>query len=643
MDDSLVLAVLKVDIQTSVALLASGACTNTITPSGSPLLHLAISLEPEYQAEALVQLLLINGADPELQDKEGKTAIDVASLLDRTGIMKMLDAFTSRPTKHESNVTVTFHKYVFEEEEKETNKVENPCSMSAVTPSKTGVDFLEKVAGIFQDELQGLKDEEPSLLHKADNELSSVIAELDCVGFKGSSRFLANSTLDFKDVAFTCSTLRKGGLISPSLDTSSVSSIHSLRGKSCHNKFSAIRSPCKSLKTRKPLGVRKREVDDKAHGIGTMGKKLLLSGPDSHDISFNDSIYSHSFITCKSSLEQSAGQIANSSLLTVCEEFLISDRMEGVNMLEKRMPSLLKVALQDQTLLDELQTESEKLVGEQSYLAVDSMCSMTSVDIREGLDQYGEGPLGPITSSTRTAYLRRLKKLKLGLVVPSNVIDGTYPRPLAASLKNISSITREWTRLNAIEAEMASVFNNIPTEIADKINMLTRETACKASFNYMLLDPRVTQNLPMRVFSRSDQELWRTFVAAIFYVGKGSRSRPFEHLYEALKVKRDKKKSKLSEKISKIHDIWAENKGIVVLQVFQNTIAVEAFTREAALIDAVGCANLTNVLGGNYYGVAADWSDEKKLELGTLLAFKAFKIFLQEGERQIRPVDLRSS
>merc|ERR1712107_455518 len=65
--------------------------------------------------------------------------------------------------------------------------------------------------------------------------------------------------------------------------------------------------------------------------------------------------------------------------------------------------------------------------------------------------------------------------------------------------------------------------------------------------------------------------------------------------------------------------------------------------REAAIIDAIGCANLTNLKGGDYYGRTAGWSQEKKLRLGTFLLFKAFKIFLQEGERQIRPVDLRPS
>jgi len=292
--------------------------------------------------------------------------------------------------------------------------------------------------------------------------------------------------------------------------------------------------------------------------------------------------------------------------------------------------------------LDQLQAESENMVGERSSLTSSSMDSITSVGLCEELAKYGEAPTGPITATTRTAYLRRLKRLRLGLVVPAVVLDNKYPPPMAAALKNISSITKQWARLSAKELEMGAIFNNIPSALADKVNLLTRETVCKASFNYLLLDPRLTQNLPMRVFSSSDQDLFRTFLASIFYIGKGSRSRPFQHLYEAIKKTKPGRKKKESEKIAKIQEIWEEDKGVVIVQVFQNTIAVEAFTREAAMIDAVGCDNLTNIKGGDYYGVAADWSEEQRLQLGSFLVFKAFKIFLQEGERQIRPVDLRT-
>jgi hypothetical protein len=32
------------------------------------------------------------------------------------------------------------------------------------------------------------------------------------------------------------------------------------------------------------------------------------------------------------------------------------------------------------------------------------------------------------------------------------------------------------------------------------------------------------------------QEVFRIFVASIFYIGKGTRSRPYAHLYDALKI-----------------------------------------------------------------------------------------------------------
>ena len=53
-----------------------------------------------------------------------------------------------------------------------------------------------------------------------------------------------------------------------------------------------------------------------------------------------------------------------------------------------------------------------------------------------------------------------------------------------------------------------------------------------------MLDPRVSQNLPMSALRMVDQEAWRRFLSSIFYVGKGTRSRPFSHLYEAVKISR---------------------------------------------------------------------------------------------------------
>jgi len=67
-----------------------------------------------------------------------------------------------------------------------------------------------------------------------------------------------------------------------------------------------------------------------------------------------------------------------------------------------------------------------------------------------------------------------------------------------------------------------------------------REGLTKSSFNYLLLDPRISQNLPRQLtcFNKGDipLEAWKTFLSAIFYIGKGKRSRPYAHLYQAVRV-----------------------------------------------------------------------------------------------------------
>lgn len=58
---------------------------------------------------------------------------------------------------------------------------------------------------------------------------------------------------------------------------------------------------------------------------------------------------------------------------------------------------------------------------------------------------------------------------------------------------------------------------------------------------------RVTNNLPFRSHTMSPQECFQTFIHAIFYVGKGKRSRPYSHLYEALEYYKGDKTSKAGQ------------------------------------------------------------------------------------------------
>ena len=57
----------------------------------------------------------------------------------------------------------------------------------------------------------------------------------------------------------------------------------------------------------------------------------------------------------------------------------------------------------------------------------------------------------------------------------------------------------------------------------------------KTSFNYLLLDPRITKNLPLNE-TQDQEQLFKRFVDSIFYIGKGKQTRPHEHLYEAIKL-----------------------------------------------------------------------------------------------------------
>ena len=58
------------------------------------------------------------------------------------------------------------------------------------------------------------------------------------------------------------------------------------------------------------------------------------------------------------------------------------------------------------------------------------------------------------------------------------------------------------------------------------------------------------------------------------------------------------------------------------------------------MIEALGLSSITNAKRGDYYGVCNSWSGSDKRRWGAHLLYKAFMIFLHEGERQIRPVDL---
>ncbi|XP_054434665.1 ankyrin repeat and LEM domain-containing protein 1 [Pteronotus mesoamericanus] len=251
--------------------------------------------------------------------------------------------------------------------------------------------------------------------------------------------------------------------------------------------------------------------------------------------------------------------------------------------------------------------------------------AMSDLQLLQRLRALGESP-GPITPFTRPRYLQRLQEAQAAL---GPDFSGHSPE-LTEALR-----TGRIPDAQADEDALAQQF-----EQPDP-GRRWREGVVKSSFTYLLLDPRETQDLPARAFSLTPVERLRTFVHAIFYVGKGTRTRPNAHLWEALSY-RERPEKQACPKVRQILDIWASGHGVVSLHCFQHVVAVEAYTREACLVDALGIQALTNQKQGHCYGVVASWPPARRRRLGVHLLHRALLVFLAEGERELRPQDIQA-
>uniref|UniRef100_A0A8C2LNS7 Ankyrin repeat and LEM domain containing 1 n=1 Tax=Cricetulus griseus TaxID=10029 RepID=A0A8C2LNS7_CRIGR len=245
---------------------------------------------------------------------------------------------------------------------------------------------------------------------------------------------------------------------------------------------------------------------------------------------------------------------------------------------------------------------------------------MSDLQLLQALRALGHSP-GPVTPFTRGYYLRRLQEAQASL--------GHSPE-LAEALK-----TGHVPDCQADEAALAQHFQRLDPA------KRWREGVTKSSFTYLLLDPRQTQGLPARASSLTLAECLQSFVRAIFYVGKGTRARPDAHLWEALGY-REWPGKKACPKIQRILAIWDSGRGVISLHCFQHAVAVEAYTREACLLDALGIQTLTNQKQGHYYGEVAYWPPTRRRRLGVYLLHRALQVFLAEGERELRPQDIQA-
>ncbi|GFS40222.1 ankyrin repeat and LEM domain-containing protein 1 [Nephila pilipes] len=263
------------------------------------------------------------------------------------------------------------------------------------------------------------------------------------------------------------------------------------------------------------------------------------------------------------------------------------------------------------------------------FIAVpDEYKILSNSKIYQELKLKGDDP-GPVSDTTREVYLRRLTRLKMGCNTSCVLPAPKFSQEVYIFLDGKLNVDRVQNLINSMSDE----FNATGSDVQ------WREGNQRCSFNYFLLDPRVTQNLPVRLKYLTFEKTFLTFLDALFYVGKGTRGRPYCHLLEAAKAMSDPKLK--NEKISHILDIWESGHGVISLHCFNNCIPVEAYTQEACIIEAVGLKNLTNLKNGDYYGIASKWKRSWRRQVGVSLLHRALQILILEGEKEIMPKDVK--
>lgn len=360
-------------------------------------------------------------------------------------------------------------------------------------------------------------------------------------------------------------------------------------------------------------------------------------------------------------------------IVQITEEFLHTDDEAGLVFVEKKFHAPA------QNPTSPKRPRNPSISSQSTALTLPPLDYDTDV-LRAELTNFGEPP-GPITKHTKKLYLKKLVKYKRdperALAQARDRRQPQYSVELLATLR-CAEIFSRIPEYQPLEEEMSGEFQN---NGSDKT---WREGHLKKSFIYLLIDPRVSENLPAQQKVLGQHELWKRFLLSIFYVGKGKSSRPYSHLYDAMKLYQQKssvgegllrppeegaslqveeeqiifqseeaiervcratkilnrKQMADSEKLNRIIDIWRAQRGVSCLHVFHNIMPAEAYTREAAIIDALGMQNLTNLKRGDYYGKTQSWPMKQRKQLGILLLYKAMQIFLAEGESQLLPSDL---
>ncbi|XP_042895711.1 ankyrin repeat and LEM domain-containing protein 1 isoform X2 [Parasteatoda tepidariorum] len=163
-------------------------------------------------------------------------------------------------------------------------------------------------------------------------------------------------------------------------------------------------------------------------------------------------------------------------------------------------------------------------IPDDSVVISNSFKELSNLEIYQELLKLGDMP-GPISDHTRDLYLKRLFKIKSGIYI----LPLSEPK-YCSEIQKFLDGKLNMSKIHLLRNDISAEFNDSKTKTE------WREGNQKCCFNYFLLDPRVTQNLPARHAQLTYQETFQTFIDAIFYVGKGTKGRPYSHFWDAVKA-----------------------------------------------------------------------------------------------------------
>ncbi|XP_075154754.1 uncharacterized protein LOC142228259 [Haematobia irritans] len=356
--------------------------------------------------------------------------------------------------------------------------------------------------------------------------------------------------------------------------------------------------------------------------------------------------------------------------LQMAEAYVHTDDENGLVFYETRLPSNVGNKIANRRNPETPKNYDGNTTATSQSTNVTIPLDYETDNLRNELTIFGDPP-GPITKSTKRLYMKRLMKYKRKTELVEELKLRQKENETKFSIE-LQRTTKSEEQFQRIQDYMKYETQSMQFFINNQNRKQLREGHLKQSFIYMLIDPRISCNLPGESAFLEKFDVWKRFLQSIFYVGKGKTSRPYSHLYDAMRAhsrlhnkesqercsktgkkisikkqplnvemfKSPPQKSSDSKKLDRILNIWGNGYGVVCLHVFHNIVPTEAYTREAAIIDSLSLQHLTNCKRGDYYGPAKSWSMKEKKYLGIALLFKAMHIYLAEGESQLSPSDL---